>query len=355
MERLAALVVVLALCCADAAAAAAQSVTELATAEATLAFDRRDRRSVQAALQELGFDPGPADGIFGPQTRVAIRRYQERGSEEPTGFLTYAQARELLAISDPLYEPGDTFRDCDDCPEMVVVPSGSFLMGSPEGEEAREDIEGPQHRVTIAEPFAIGVYEVTFNEWDACVADGGCNGYLPDDEGWGRGRRPVINVSWENAQAYLDWLSSSTGMAYRLPSEAEWEYAARAGTTTPFHFGPTISTDQANHNGTDTYGSGQKGVRRGQTVQVGSFPANAFGLHDVHGNVWEWIEDCWNDRYAGAPANGTAWTSGYCGQRVLRGGSWYNDSGDLRSANRYANYTNTLFFSDGFRVARKLR
>ncbi len=229
------------------------------------------------------------------------------------------------------YEPGDTFRDCNECPEMVVVPSGSFLMGSPEDEEGRYDNEGPQHRVTIAEPFAIGVYEVTFDEWDACVAAGGCNGYRPDDDGWGRGRRPVINVSWDDAQAYVDWLSDRTGEEYRLPSEAEWEYAARAGTTTRYWPGDEITAEYANF-----------GRNVGRTIEVGSLGRpNAFGLHDVHGNVWEWVEDCWNDSYAGAPANGTAWTSGDCGRRVLRGGSWDDYPRSLRSAYRGRNATPT--------------
>jgi formylglycine-generating enzyme required for sulfatase activity len=238
---------------------------------------------------------------------------------------------------------------------MVVVPAGSFMMGSPEDEDGRGKNEGPQHPVTIAEPFAIGVYEVTFDEWDACVANGGCNGYRPNDRGWGRGRRPVIYVSWDDALTYVDWLSDETDEAYRLPSEAEWEYAARAGTTGPFHFGSTISTDQANFRGDETAGLGRIGVDRQQTVTVGSFPANAFGLHDVHGNVREWVADCWNDSYAGAPANGTALTSGDCGQRVLRGGSWSLTPRNLRSANRIGNVADDRYNSLGFRVARTLR
>ena len=240
---------------------------------------------------------------------------------------------------------GERFRDCAECPEMVVVPAGSFLMGSPKSERERHGDEGPVHRVEIAEPFAIGVYEVTFAEWDACAADGGCGGYLPDDEGWGRGRRPVINVSWEDAQAYVRWLSAKTGKRYRLPSESEWEYAARAGTRTLFHTGETISTDQANY-----YGK----YYPGQTVPVDTFGANEWGLHDVHGNVWEWTEDCWNDRYTGAPADGSAWASGDCSQRVLRGGSWNYGPSNLRAANR--NRITTGFRDDtiGFRVARTL-
>ena len=195
---------------------------------------------------------------------------------------------------------GEVFRDCDGtwCPEMVVVPAGSFMMGSPSGEKGRDADEGPVHRVRISEPFAVGVYEVTFEEWEACRRGGGCS-HNPDDKGWGWGRRPVIHVSWQDAQAYVRWLSRVTGKAYRLLSESEWEYVARAGTTGPFHFGSTITTEQANY-----------GSRGGRTAPVGSFPANAFGLHDVHGNVMERVEDCWHASYRGAPGDGSAWTRG---------------------------------------------
>jgi formylglycine-generating enzyme required for sulfatase activity len=181
---------------------------------------------------------------------------------------------------------------------MVALPGGTFLMGSPEGEEGRDADEGPQHEVTIRS-FAIGKYEVTFEEWDACVAAGGCNGYQPDDRGWGRGRRPVINVSWDDAQAYMAWLAEATGKPYRLPSEAEWEYATRAGTTTRYAFGDEITEKEANFGGTV-----------GKTTEVGSYPANAWGLHDIHGNVVEWVEDIWHNSYQGAPADGSAWTNG---------------------------------------------
>ena len=244
------------------------------------------------------------------------------------GICATASAQERL-------KPGETFGDCADCPEMVVIPAGSFSMGSPASEAGRFSNEGPQHRVRIPRAFALGKYEVTFAEWDACVSDGGCNGYRPKDRGWGRGNRPVIYVSWYEAKAYVAWLSRKTGKRYRLPSEAEWEYAARAGTTTPFHFGSTISTDQANYDGNYTYGSGRKGVYREKTVPVGSFPSNAFGLHDVHGNVKEWVADCWNGSYAGAPGDGAAWMTGNCEERVLRGGSWFEGPGNVRSAGRH--------------------
>ena len=242
--------------------------------------------------------------------------------------------------------------DCDGCPDLVVIPAGEFMMGSPESEEGHNDSEGPQHGVTVRS-FALGVTEVTFNEWAACVRGGGCNGYRPDDRGWGAGVRPVINVSYEDAQAYVSWLSEETGAAYRLPSEAEWEYAARAGTTTPFHTGATISTDQANYDGNHVYGSGRRGTYRERTTPVGTFPPNAFGLYDVHGNVLEWVNDCWHDSYRGAPSDGTAWTAGgNCGRRVLRGGSWFFSP--LRSADRGSFRTEDRSDHAGFRVARTL-
>ena len=250
---------------------------------------------------------------------------------------------------------GGKFRDCAECPQMVVVPSGSFMMGSPGGEKGRGDNEGPRHCVRIGYRFAVGVYEVTFAEWDACANAGGCGGYRPNDRGWGRGNRPVTDVSWEDAQSYVQWLSERTGQRYRLLSESEWEFVARAGTTTPFHFGTTISTEQANYNGNYTYGGGRKGLYREKTVSVGSFSANGWGVHDVHGNVWEWVEDCWNDSYTGAPAEGSAWERGDCSARVLRGGSWVSEPGNLRAANRGRSYPGLRSISDvGFRIARTL-
>ena len=242
---------------------------------------------------------------------------------------------------------GEVFRDCPSCPELVMIPAGEFRMGSPPSER-------PLRRVDVG-AFALGVREVTFDEWGACVRGGGCNGYRPDDEDWGRGARPVINVNWRDAQAYVSWLSTETGATYRLPSESEWEYAARAGTTTPYHTGATISTDQANYDGNNVYGSGRRGTDRRRTTPVGAFAPNAFGLYDVHGNVWEWVDDCWHDSYRGAPSDGTAWmVGGDCGRRVLRGGSWSNDPRHLRSASRSRSIIGFRSIGTGFRVARTL-
>ena len=207
------------------------------------------------------------------------------------------------------------------------------------------------HAVTIHAPFAVSKFEVTFDQWDACVTEGGCGGYRPDDQGWGRGNHPVINVSWDNAKAYVEWLSNKTGQRYRLLSE--WEYAARAGTVTAFSFGDTLTTAQANYDAS-AGATVAPDLNRQKTVPVGSFPANAFGLHDMHGNVWEWVEDCWHDEYAGAPADGSAWVTPACKGHVLRGGSWEDYRGDLRSAARTGGNTEDQYYSDGFRVARTL-
>ncbi len=243
------------------------------------------------------------------------------------------------------------------CPEMVTIPPGKFLMGAPAGEEGSSDDERPQHEVRIDYAFAFGKHAVTFAEWDAAIA-AGAKLEKPGDEGWGRGRMPVINVNWNDAKAYIAWLNAKLGLkgardAYRLPSEAEWEYACRAGTTTPFSFGATISTAQANYNGEYTYGAGKKGERRGKTTPVGSFSVNAFGLHDMHGNVWEWCADAWNANYNGAPSDGSAWLTGNASS--LRGGSWLNNPLWLRSAVRGRYDDPTLRKSVlGFRVARTL-
>jgi formylglycine-generating enzyme required for sulfatase activity len=260
----------------------------------------------------------------------------------------------LSSSAESALKPKDTFRDCDKCPEMVVVPAGSFTMGSPDGELNRGRFEGPQHEVTVARQFAVGEFAVTFEEWDTCIADGGCNGYTPSDEGWGRGRRPVVNVSWSDANAYATWLSNKTGKSYRLLSEAEREYVTRAGTTTPFWWGAGISLKQANYDGRFIYGNSASGEFRRRTLPVDSFQPNPWGLHQVHGNVWEWTQDCWHETYAGAPADGSAWESEGCRHRMIRGGAWYTYPGDLRSAVRGREAAGFRSSFQGFRVARAL-
>ncbi|MCI0600845.1 MAG: formylglycine-generating enzyme family protein, partial [Beijerinckiaceae bacterium] len=215
-------------------------------------------------------------------------------------------------------KPRDSFRECaNGCPEMVVVPAGEFTMGSPSDEKGRYD-EGPQHKVSIAGLFAVSRFEVTFADWDACVSVGGCpQEGRAGDAGWGRGTRPVIYVSWDDAKAYVAWLSRMTGKEYRLLTEAEWEYAARAGTATAYSWGDEPGKGNANCNGCGSEWDGK------QPAPAGSFKPNAFGLYDMHGNVWEWVEDTPHANYEGAPRNGSAWVEGAeSTSRVVRGGSW---------------------------------
>ena len=295
----------------------------------------RDGVTVRAVAAQLGI------------ARSSAGRLRQKAEED--GLLDSDDGSKARALG-----PKDSFKECAACAEMVVVPAGSFAMGSPTSEPGRSDDEGPQRTVTFKRQFAVGRFAVTFDEWDACVADGGCNGYRPFDEGWGRGRRPVIHVNWNDAQTYLAWISFKTGKGYRLLSEAEREYVTRAGTTTPFWLGSSISLDQANYIGTDTYSSLTGGFRR-QTVPVDSFQPNQWGLYQVHGNVREWTEDCYNKTYTGAPNDGSAWTKGDCDRRVLRNGSWTNKPALLRSAFR-GTIANNSVRSDtiGFRVARTL-
>ena len=248
-------------------------------------------------------------------------------------------------------------RDCPICPDLVVLPSGEFMMGSPESERGRGRDEGPQRKVAV-QSFAMGKFEVTFAQWDACAAEGGCK-HKPHDETWGRGQRPAINVSWHDARQFVAWLSGKTGKAYRLPTEAEWEYAARAITDAsaphpPFSTGSTINYKQANYDANFTYGDGKMGLFRQKTIEVGRFPKNAFGLHDMHGNVWEWVQDCYKDSYHGAPTDGSAVAQPGCGLRILRGGSWNYFPQLLRSAYRYATAPDIRLDIVGFRVARSL-
>ncbi|HEY7298995.1 MAG TPA: formylglycine-generating enzyme family protein [Xanthobacteraceae bacterium] len=242
------------------------------------------------------------------------------------------------------------FRDCADCPEMVVVPAGEFTMGSPPSEFGAE----AQHRVTISYPFAVSKFEITFEEWDSCIEEGGCGGYRPDDEGWGRGKQPVMNISWLDAKSYVEWLSRRTGKTYRLLSESEWEYAARAGTITKFPVGDSVAPSMANYNGS-TDGAEHPQLNRQKTLPVGSFRANGFGLYDMLGNVSEWVEDCWNEDYtASAPNDGSAWVQGKCKGRVVRGGSWEDSESELRSAARTGGNQDDRFYTDGLRIARDL-
>ena len=238
--------------------------------------------------------------------------------------------------------------------DMVLIPAGSFLMGSPDDELKRGEPETPQHPATV-KTFFMGKYPVTQSQWSAVATMPQVNLELNPDPSHFKGEdRPVENVSWFEAVEFCDRLSQHTDRPYRLPSEAEWEYACRAETTTPFHFGETITPDLANYNGSYTYGRGTKGIYRKETTPVGSFRvANAFGLYDMHGNVWEWCQDHWHDNYKGAPPDGSAWVDAEAekeAMRVLRGGSWGSILRYCRSACRTYDDPGDRYFNDGFRV-----
>jgi formylglycine-generating enzyme required for sulfatase activity len=244
-------------------------------------------------------------------------------------------------------KPLASFRECaKDCPEMVVVPAGEFMMGSPATEKGRYANEGPQRLITIAKPFAVSKFAVTFADWDACVSVGGCPHV--SDSGFERGTRPVINVRWDEAQQYGAWFSKMTGRPYRLLTETEWEYAARAGSATAYFWGDQIGEGNANCNDCGSQWDGR------QTSPVGSFKPNAFGLYDMAGNVWQWVQDCYHDHYNGAPTDGSARITGDCSRRVVRGGSWGNIPQYLRSASREWFSADDRDFHIGFRLGRTL-
>jgi formylglycine-generating enzyme required for sulfatase activity len=230
------------------------------------------------------------------------RRLRRPSFEEAQAFIT-AMLTPPVRVKP---SPGD--------PEMVSISGGSFVMGS------AHPREGPAHTVTVA-PFEMSKFCITFDQYDACTMDGVCP--QADDAGWGRGDRPVINVSWDDANAYCRWLSEKTGVSYGLPTEAQWEYAARAGTQTEYYTGELVNSREANFN-----------HNTGKTEPVGSYPPNDFGLHDMIGNVWEWTSDCWNGDHAGAPADGSSRLKGDCSQHPVRGGCWTNGREHLRSSSR---------------------
>lgn len=276
------------------------------------------------AFQELSGNQSQAAAAANPQTQQEELR----------------QAASEVAAP-PARQPGEIIRDCENCPEMVVLAGGLFTMGSPADEAGRRADEGPQREVSIA-PFALSKTEVTFAQWDACLAGGGCNGYSPPDGGQGRGNRPVTNVSWEDAQAYLQWLNSrANGPRYRLASESEWEYAARAGGNTAYAFGARVTATQA------TY-------RVRASSMVAAHEANSFGLFDMHGNVAEWVADCYAPNYELAPIDGAPVQSDECVRRVNRGGGYVDQAVALRAAARQPAQASLRSPSVGFRVAREL-
>lgn len=298
-----------------------------------LAFWESIRNSRNAAEYRAYLDAYP-NGRFASLARTREQEY--RGA-------TAAPASTAVAVATPPASPQPAAaapqRDCTGCPELVAIPAGSFQMGSNDLYE----FEKPVHTVTVRS-FYLGAREVTFEEWDLCIDQGGCN-YRPDDRGLGRGKRPVTDIHWNDANAYLVWLSARSGKSYRLPTESEWEYAVRAGTATTYPWGQTLVKERANCLGCNDQ-------KRGSATPAGQFPANAFGLYDMAGNAAEWVADCWSENYRSAPRDGSAYTVGGCRERVLRGGSFNNDPRYLRSAARFKYEADVRFYTNGFRVAR---
>jgi formylglycine-generating enzyme required for sulfatase activity len=298
---------------------------------------------------------GGCDALFtyyttAPQPRgflgQALERMRAQRCPNLPAAATPASTRAPVLARGATPQPFQLFRDCPDCPDMVVMPAGNFVMGSPATEAGRDANEGPQRAVSLP-AFAIGRFEVTFDDWALCARERGCkSNRAPSDFGWGRGARPVINVNWSEVQEYVQWLSSKSGKTYRLLTEAEWEYAARAGTSTRWSFGDTES--QLGAFAWFTSNSG------GRTQPVGGKAPNPWGLFDMHGNVWEWVEDCYNNNYDLTPTNGAANTTGSCALRVIRGGAWDNDPQLLRSASRNWFTPAVRYSTIGFRLSRAL-
>ena len=319
--------------------------------ETKLNLKRWQTRWIKFHLAQSGCEPSEEVALlFDAQTRGAISCWQKSRGETPTGFLSQEAVGLLLrgAVS---------FRDCDDhCPEMALIPPGKFFMGSEASEKNAKVNEKPRHAVEIAYPFAVGAYEVTLAEWEACVSEGGCSPVPLERHGESDGgKRPVTHVTWHQANAYTEWLSNRTGMDYRLPSESEWEYAARANTTTPYYAGVAITSKQANFDGRYDWrvgGALTPDVYMGQTLEVGLLEANAFGLHDIHGNASEWTLDCYVSHYRGAPEDGRPRDTEICVRRVVRGGSWKDKPRDIRSARRTADVPDEGSSQIGFRVMR---
>jgi formylglycine-generating enzyme required for sulfatase activity len=308
-----------------------------------------DKKDYDAALEDfdkaLEIDPRNAAAWYGKgEVAGRLGRAEEsRKAFEKAAELGHQGAAEALKKPAVVVSEDQMKIDLGDGVTMKLVrlPAGEFVMGSPASEEWRDDDEGPQHRVRITRPFYMGATEVTQAQYEAVMGTNPSHFKGPQN--------PAEQVSWSDAAEFCRRLGAKAGMTVRLPTEAEWEYACRAGTNTPFHFGNTISTDQANYDGNYVYGSGRKGVYRGRTTPVGSFPPNTWGLHDMHGNVWEWCQDWYGPYGVGPAADPQGPSNGEV--RVLRGGSWCDHPGDLRSANR-AGSNPALTFSDlGFRVA----
>lgn len=270
---------------------------------------------------------------------VAAERLKPVGGPPAAGAGQGGPSPDTAGAAVAAGRPGEPVTDCADCPEMVRIPAGSFEMGANE----LFDFEKPVHRVTLARPFLIGRYEVTVRQWEVCSGEGACPAKVgPAMDG----SLPVTDVTWGEARGYATWLARKTGRRYRLPSEAEWEYAVRGGGKTTYPWGAQLIRERAN-----CLGCNATSLRR--VLPVGRFPPNEFGLHDMAGNAAEWVEDCWFDNYRGAPADGSARDSANCRERVLRGGSFGNDPRYLRSAARFKYDAEVRYYGNGFRVLRE--
>ncbi len=294
---------------------------------------------------------------------AAIEALRFHWMEERTYIANNIAPFVLKPETERALKPGNPIHECGPathCPEMIVLPAGDFMMGSPDGQGNAD--EHPQHKVTIARSFAVSKFEVTWDDWEACVSMRGCDGAPTGDSGYGRDKHPLINVSWDQAKAYAAWLSLMTGKEYRLLSESQWEYAARAGSTTVYSFGDDPNqlcqydnlADQTVKRTHPNWMVGDCDDGQELIAVVGSYKPNAFGLHDMHGNVTEWVEDCYESSYEGAPADGSARTSTECSFRVFRGGSWGSLPQGLRSAHRERYVPKGRFIVIGFRLARTL-
>ncbi len=375
--------------------------------EAPVALSRELVIQIQGMLKELGFDPGTIDGDFGPRTRSAVAGFQRSINAPATGQITEDDQVALAkAYSDQRSQQradaagpdgggsgaglgrdfaGSSFRDCPECPEMVVIPAGSFVMGSPDDEEGRDIDEAPRIEVTIPAPFALGRYEITRAQFRGFVSESryeseGCRyrsnrEWLPDSSrswenpGFDQGPdHPATCISWNDAKAYVRWLNNkvkkSIGVEveYRLPSEAEWEYSARGGVDAPYFWGddPDAGCDYANGHDNSVPKDKKDGPsmncsdQHAFTARAGTFRPNAFGLYDMSGNVWEWVEDSWQDEYTAIRTDGRSWEQGDASLRVLRGGAWFGEPRNMRSANRNRRYVGARYDIYGFRVARTL-
>ena len=288
--------------------------------------------SASATVQKRRWSSGETYQL--KKTNILPFRYIQRRSRVSASTVSFSDETPKRV--------GENFRDCAGCPEMVVLPAGTFMMGTPASEEGRDVHEGPRHVVTISGPFAIGRYEITFDEWNMCVADGSCHKAV--DSGWGQGRRPATMISWIAAREFIDWLAWKTGKPYFFPSEAEWEYAARAGSDTPWNTGNAIISDDANILN-----------QFAKTVPVGGYPANAWGLHDIHGNAAEWVQDCFDTGYFGTPTDGSPAETANCAKRVQRGGSFAGLPAQVRSGIRLVSPPLTGYTGVGIRVARAIK